>query len=81
VTGSPFPAVDAPRRLYANNQLGRVIFDSFGELELGPYSLDGADIERLRAAVASYDQATGLHLKAVEWIPPSSSAAERDPSR
>jgi hypothetical protein len=80
-----FPVLDAPR-LFANNQLGRVIFDSFGDiepyveeadyfiampvrlvhdqgagwhLELGPYSLNGDDIERLRAAINSYDQATG----------------------
>jgi hypothetical protein len=80
-----FPVLDAPR-LYANNQLGRVIFDRFGDvepyveevdswiamplrlvhdqgagwhLELGPYSLNGDDIERLRAAINSYDQATG----------------------
>jgi hypothetical protein len=28
-------------------------------LELGPYDLDRADIECLRAAIAAYDQATG----------------------
>jgi hypothetical protein len=82
---SDFPVIDAPR-LYANNQLGRVTFDSFGDvepyleetdlwvampvrlvydqgagwhLELGPYSHNGADIERLREAIAAYDQATG----------------------
>jgi hypothetical protein len=69
-----FPVLDAPR-LYANNSLSRMVFDSFGDvepyieetdswiamplqlvhdqgagwhLELGPYSLNGADIERLR---------------------------------
>jgi hypothetical protein len=32
--------------------------DGFG-LELGPYTLGRADIERLRAAIAAYDQASG----------------------
>jgi hypothetical protein len=31
---SDFPVLDTPR-LYATNQLGRVIFDSFGDIE--PY--------------------------------------------
>jgi hypothetical protein len=35
-------------------------------IEIGPYSLDAADIMRLRAAIASYDQATGPTRRAVE---------------
>jgi hypothetical protein len=35
-------------------------------IEVGPYTLNRPDIERLRAAIASYDLATGPHLKAVE---------------
>lgn len=35
-------------------------------LELGPYDLDAADINRLRKVIAAYDQATGPTLRAVE---------------
>jgi hypothetical protein len=35
-------------------------------IEVGPYTLDSGDIERLRAAIASYDLATGPTLRAVE---------------
>jgi hypothetical protein len=85
MTTTDFPILDAPRT-EANNELGRVILDYFGNiepfieetdfwvamplrlvhdqaggchLEIGPYSLDRADIEHLREAIAAYDQATG----------------------
>jgi len=35
-------------------------------IEVGPYTLDRDDIERLRAAISSYDLATGPTLRAVE---------------
>lgn len=79
-----FPVLDG-RRPFANSELGRVIFDSFGvvepyieetdswvampvrlvhqatswRIEIGPYTLNEADINRLCSAIAAYDQATG----------------------
>jgi hypothetical protein len=35
-------------------------------IELGPYTLNHTDIDRLRATINSYDEATGPHLRAVE---------------
>jgi hypothetical protein len=35
-------------------------------IELGPYLLDGDDIDLLRAAIASYDQAIAPPLRVVE---------------
>jgi len=76
---SDFPVLDAPR----GDDLGRMIFDVFGEIEpyieetdswiampvrlvydqgagrhieVGPYSLDRNDIQRLREAIAAFDQ-------------------------
>ncbi len=39
----------------------RLVFDQAAavHLELGPYDLDHVDIERLRAAIAAYDEAAG----------------------
>lgn len=39
----------------------RLAYDVAGgwHIELGPYDLDAADIERLRAAIAAYDKALG----------------------
>lgn len=39
----------------------RLVHDDAGgrHLELGPYSLNGDDVELLRAAIAAYDRATG----------------------
>ena len=41
----------------------RLIYDDSGgwQLEVGPYTLNHADIERLRSAIAAYDLATGTH--------------------
>lgn len=39
----------------------RLVHDDAGgwHLELGPYSLNGTDVERLREAIAAYDRASG----------------------
>lgn len=40
----------------------RLVYDQGAgwNLELGPYSLDAADIYKLRKAIAAYDQAVGV---------------------
>lgn len=38
-------------------------------IELGPYRLNAEDIDRLRAAIASYDQATGPPDDSMSWRP------------
>jgi hypothetical protein len=56
---SDFPILDSPRTRVAMPV--RLIHSSCAGfcIEIGPYSINRPDIERLRAAIESYDQATG----------------------
>jgi hypothetical protein len=56
---SDFPVLDAPR-LHANNQLGRCIFDTFGDVE--PY-IEETDSWISMPLRLVHDQASGWHLE------------------